>query len=159
MEHLKNILKIVDKELEEVERSGKFRSREELDDVYKMSKIAKNVYCIMDMEQGGGSQYSENGSYRGYSSQGGSYDGGSYNGSYNSSYNNGQGSYNGSYNGGGSYADGGSYAPYERTNAVRNDYSGHSRQEFMNELKHLAEEAPDGNTRSGLQRVLEQLKS
>ena len=36
MEHLEGLLKLVDNELEAINKNGKFRSREEIDSVYKL---------------------------------------------------------------------------------------------------------------------------
>lgn len=51
MEHLEGILKLVDRELGAVDSNGKFRSREDIDSVYKLIDIAKDIYCIWDYEE------------------------------------------------------------------------------------------------------------
>ena len=50
MEHLEGILNLSDKELEAIVNNGKFRSREEIDSIYKLVDIVKDAYCIWDME-------------------------------------------------------------------------------------------------------------
>ena len=50
MEHLEGLLRLVDNELGAIEQNGKFRSREEIDSVYKLIDIAKDVYCIWSYE-------------------------------------------------------------------------------------------------------------
>lgn len=48
MEHLEGILNLVDRELESIHKQGKFRSREDIDTVYKLIDIAKDIHCIWD---------------------------------------------------------------------------------------------------------------
>ena len=43
MEHLNGILKLVDNEFGAIEQNGKFRSREEIESVYKLIDIAKDI--------------------------------------------------------------------------------------------------------------------
>ena len=57
MESLERILMIVDNDLGSMAKNGKFRSREEIESTEKLTKIAKNIFCIMDMDPEDG--YSE----------------------------------------------------------------------------------------------------
>ena len=143
MEHLESIVKLADAELGSIEKNGKFRSREEIDSVYKLMDIVKDAYCIMDMEDG---DYSE-------------YDGGSYRGSYNmggSSYARGR-SRNARRDSMGRYSrnDGRSY----RVGYARNDgYSRGGNNEYIESLREMMEDAPDETTRQGIQRMIQQME-
>ena len=151
MEHLEGILKLVDNELEAIEKNGKFRSREEIDSVYKLVDIAKDAYCIWKYEEEDmdGESYDDGMSYeRGGNRGGRSYRGGSYDGSY----------------------DGGSYARGRGRNARRDSmgrYSrdmdsrpmrGYSRDDQEGYKEHLMtamENAPDEQTRQNIKRMLD----
>ena len=150
MEHLDGILKFVDRELGAIEGNGKFKSREEIDSVYKLVDIAKDIYCIWEYESDEGDEAS--------------YDGGSYRGGR---------SYRGSYECGGSYARGrgrgarryadGRYAPYSREGgsmrSYRGDYSRDGgRQEYIENLREMMETAPDDQTRQNIQRMIQQME-
>ena len=50
MEQLEGLLKLVENEIEAINKNGKFKSREEIDSVYKLVDIAKDAYCIWDYE-------------------------------------------------------------------------------------------------------------
>ena len=43
MNHLDGVLKLVDNELGSIEQNGKFRSRDEIDSVYKLIDVAKDI--------------------------------------------------------------------------------------------------------------------
>lgn len=62
MEHLDSVLRMVDGELGAIAKNGKFRSREDIDSVYKLIDIAKDIYCVWEYEDE--DDYSE---YRGNS--------------------------------------------------------------------------------------------
>ena len=157
MEHLDSILKLVDNELEAVSKNGKFRSRDEIDSVYKLIDIAKDTYCIWqyedDME---GESYDDGMSY-----ERGSYERGGRGGSR-------RGSYEGSY-------EGSSYARGRGRNARRDSmgrysresyrdgrsYRGSSRdgkEEYKEQLMEMMETAPDEQTRQSIQRMIDQMK-
>ena len=146
MEHIDGILKIADAELGSIERNGKFRSRDEIDSVYKLMDIVKDAYCVMDMEDGG---YSENGmSYR--------YDGGMYrDGSYDGgSYARGRGR-NARRDSMGRYSrDGGSYNSYRRNGYSRAD----GKEEYVEQLRDMMEDAPDEQTRQSIQRMIQKME-
>ena len=59
MKHLDGILRLVETEFEAISKNGKFRSREEIEYVYKLIDIAKDIYCIWKYEEDMGDDYSE----------------------------------------------------------------------------------------------------
>ena len=150
MEHLEGILKLVDKELGAIEQNGKFRSREEVDTVYKLIDIAKDVYCIWDYEDGSDG-YSDDGYSRtGYPYHHGIvYDDGR-------SYSRGRGK--------GVKRD--SMGRYSKDGAMPYhggmNYRGYSREdgnrEYIDELREMMENAPDENTRQSIQRMIAQME-
>lgn len=160
MKHLDGILRLADAEFEAINNNGKFRSREEIDSVYKLVDIVKDTYEIWCMEEelsGGEEGMSSRGSYyrdgRGGSNRGGSYyeDGGSYyerrgrgrNASRDSRGRYNEGSYrDGSYRDGGMMRRGGSY------------YREGGKEEFAQELQELMQEAPDEQTRQQIQQMI-----
>lgn len=159
MEHLDGIVKLAGNEFAAIVQNGKFRSREEIDSVYKLMDIVKDAHCIWQYEDEE-SDYSE--------------DGRSYDGSYARSVRGGR-SYRGSYDG--SYNDGGSYARGRGRNARRDSmgrYSsegsyrgsmrgGYSRdggkQEYIEQLRDMMEDAPDAQTKQSIQRMIQQMES
>ena len=72
MENLEAIVKLVDKEFGEMARNGKFRSKDDVELVYKMIDIVKDVYCVWDYENKLDGGYSEYGYYP-YENNGNSY--------------------------------------------------------------------------------------
>lgn len=143
MEHLDGILKLVDKELEAIESNGKFRTRDEIDSVYKLIDIAKDVHCIWQYEDEE-SEYSE--------------DGRSYDGSYRRYPNY-------------KYDDGMSYARGRGRNARRDSmgrysrdgrggsygYSRDGKDEYKEQLRDMMENAPDEQTRMSIQRMIDNM--
>ena len=151
MEHLEGILKITDAELGAITTNGKYRSREEIDAVYKLMDIAKDVYCIWEYEQSGEDDMSfDGGSYRG------SYRGGSYGRSYDGgSYARGRGR-NARRDSMGRYSrDGGSY----RYGGMRGYSRGDDQGEYIESLREMMETAPDENTRQSIQRMIQQMEN
>lgn len=145
MEHLDGILKLTEKELAAIEQNGKYRSREEIDSVYKLIDIAKDIYCIWKYEEDSDDM---------------SYDGRMYHG----------GVYDGSYDGGMSYARGrgrnakrDSMGRYARDGGYSNrSYRGYSRdgkEEYMEQLRDMMEDAPDEQTRQSIQRMISQMEN
>lgn len=156
MEHLDGILKIVDNEFAAVENNGKFRSREEIDSVYKLMDIAKDVMCIY--------KYEEEMSDDGMSSEGSYYRDG-----------------RGGNRGGSYYEDGGSYyerrgrgrnasrdsrGRYNEGSYYRNDgmmrrgsyYREGGKEEFAEQLREMMQQAPDQQTRQSIQQMLQQME-
>lgn len=150
MEQFEGILKLVDNELEAINKNGKFRSREEIDSVYKLIDIAKDVHCIWRYEDEE-SEYSETGmSYDrgGHSYRGGSYDDGrSYaRGRGQNARRDSMGRYSRS---DGMYRGGRSYDGYSR---------GDAKQDYIDNLRDLMETAPDDQTRQSIQRMIQQME-
>lgn len=137
MHSLDGILKLADEELNSIVGNGKFRSRDDVETAYKLIDIAKDVYCIWAYEDEEG------------------YSGASYEGRGGRSYR--DGSYEGrrnrmSYERGGR----GSSRGYGR-NSYRG-YSRDSKQEYIEELREMMEDAPDDQTRQGIQRMISQME-
>ena len=143
MKHLDGILKLVENEFEAIENNGKFRSREEIDSVYKLIDIAKDAYCIWNYED--------------------EMDGG-----YSEAYDDGR-SYRGR-----SYDDGISYARGRGRNAKRDSMGRYSRdggrsyrgyaygdgkQEYIDQLHDLMNNAHDEQTRQSIQRMITQMEN
>lgn len=149
MENIEKILEMADAEFGAMVKNGKFKSREEIDSVYKLMDIVKDGLCVLDMEEGG---YEDDMSYDG-----------SYRGSYN------RGSMRGSYNDGDSYARGrrgnvkrDSMGRYSREGSYRGGSyrGGYSRddgkEEYIEHLHELLETAPDENTRQSIHRMIQE---
>lgn len=147
MEHLDKLLKLADAEFKAIADNGKFRSREEIDSVYKLVDIVKDIHCIWEYEDDE-SEYSE--------------DGRSYDGSYRRypTYN---------YDDGMSYARGrgrnarrDSMGRYSREGSYRGSYErGYSRdgkEEYIEHLRDMMDEAPDEQTRMSIKRMIEQME-
>lgn len=135
MEHLDGILKLVGNELEAVKNNGKFRSRDEIDSVYKLIDIVKDIYCIEDMEEDEGSSY----------------------GYYPRSYN------DGSYARGRRNARRDSMGRYSREGSYRDDrmmrgYSRDGREEYIDTLRSMMEDAPDEQTRQSMKRMIDSMQ-
>lgn len=64
MEYLDEILKLTENELSSVAQNGRYRSREEIDSVYKLIDIAKDIHCIWEYESEDGESYDDGMSYR-----------------------------------------------------------------------------------------------
>jgi len=148
MKHLDGILEMVDKELGSIEKNGQFRSREEVDSVYKLIDIAKDAYCIWKYEEDmDGESYAYDGGYGGRSYRGGydSYDDGeSYaRGRGRNARRDRMGRYSREYN-----RDGMSY---RRDGYSRDD----AREEYTEKLRELMESAPDEQTRMKVQRMMD----
>ena len=145
MEHLEKMMELADAEFGTIAKNGKFRSREEIDSVYKLMDIVKDAMCIEDMMDGGYSEASygyDERSMRG-GNRGGNYDGGSYaRGRGRNARRDSMGRYS---------RDGGSYR-----------YDGYSRggdkQEYIENLREMMQDAPDEATRMSIKRMIEQME-
>ena len=142
MNSIEGILKLADNEFSAIVQNGKFRSREEIDSVYKLMDIVKDAHCIWKYEEEEESGYSED-------------DGRSYRDSYDgSSYARGRG------RGANRYADG-RYAPTSRRGYGGRGmtYSrGDAKHEYIEELRDMMESAPDEQTRQSIQRMISQME-
>ena len=169
MKGLEGILKLADNEFEAINQNGKFRSREEIDSVYKLVDISKDIYEIWcmeeEMESGEEGMSSDGGSYyragrgggRGGSNRGGSYyeDGGSYYERRGRGRNASRDS-RGRYNEGGSYRDG-SYRDGGMMRRGGSYYREGGKEEFAMELQELMESAPDQQTKQQIQQMIQQM--
>ena len=161
MKSIEGILKLAENEFDAIVNNGKFRSREEIDSVYKLMDIVKDAHCIWKYEEEEESGYSEmGGSYDG-SYEGGSYRGGrSYRGSYDGGMSMARGrgpgdrrDSMGRYSRDGSY-DGGSYRGSYRGGYSRAD----AKQDYIEELHEMMEKAPDDQARQSIQRMIQQME-
>ena len=146
MEHLDGIVKLAGNELKAIVDNGKFRSREEIDSVYKLMDIIKDAHCIWEYEDEE-SEYSE--------------DGRSYDGSYRRypAYN---------YDDGMSYARGrgrnakrdamGRYSRDYRGGSYERGYSRDGKEEYIENLRSMMEKAPDEATRMSMERMIKQME-
>lgn len=146
MKHLDGILEMVDKELGSIEKNGQFRSRDEVDSVYKLIDIAKDAYCIWKYEEEmDGESYAYDGGYGGRSYRGDyAYDDGeSYaRGRGRNARRDRMGRYSREYN-----RDGMSY---RRDGYSRDD----AREEYTEKLRRMMDEAPDQRTREAIERMI-----
>lgn len=145
MEHIEGILKLADAEMGSIEKNGKFRSREEIDSVYKLMDIVKDAYCIMDMEEGAYDDemsYGRSGSYRGNS-----YDDGSYaRGRGRNARRDSMGRYS-------------RESGYSRNSYRRGGYSrGDGKEEYIENLRDMMEDAPDEATRKEIERMIQKME-
>lgn len=153
MEHLDGILKLAENELSAIEQNGKFRSRDEVDTVYKLIDVAKDIYCIWNYEDGMeddeySGRYDESRAYRSYND--GSYARGRGRGAKRDSM--GRYSREGSYRGG---SNRGSY----RGGSYRDGYSREDeKHQYVEHLRDMMEDAPDEQTRQSLQRMISQME-
>lgn len=163
MKSIDGILKLADNEFNAIVQNGKFRSREEIDSVYKLIDIVKDaheIWCMQEeLESGEEGMSSRGGSYRdgrGGSNRGGSYyeDGGSYyerRGRGRNASRDSRGRYNeGSYREG-SYRDGGMM---RRGSYYRDG----GKEEFISELRELMQDAPDDQTKQQIQQMIQQME-
>lgn len=138
MEHLEGILKLVDREFGEMEKNGKFRTKEDIDLAYKMIDIAKDIYEVWDCEDKMNADgYSEYG-YNMYPMNGMSYARG------RNAARNSMGQYS---RGGMSYRDGGGYSD--------NYSTGDAKRDFINSLYSARDKAMDDQERQNIQRMID----
>lgn len=142
MEHLDKIIEMAEAELGAIAKNGKFKSREEIDSIGKLIDMTKDAYCIWDMEE---SMYGEDG--MSYARDGRSMNRGN---SYH-------------YDGGDSYARGrrnarrDSMGRYSR-NSYRGGYSTTSKDDYVEHLRDMMEDAPDDQTRQSIQRMIQKME-
>lgn len=150
MEHLDKIVKLAENEFKAISDNGKFRSREEIDSVYKLMDIVKDSMEIECMEEEMyGDSYDDGMSYRGGRSyRGGNYDGGM---SYARGRRNARRDERGRYSRDGymdSYNDGRSMRGYSRADG---------KEDYKNQLRMMMEDAPDEQTRQSIKRMLDNM--
>lgn len=152
MEHLEKLLEMTDAEFGAIAKNGKFKSREEIDSVYKLMDIAKDIYCVWqyeeEMEEDEDDQY-RRGSYLRKDRVGvrGERDGMGYSRRYDESYDDGMGR---------------SYRRGRGRNAKRDSMGRYSREsgkeEYIEQMRDLMEDAPDEQTRISIQRMIEKME-
>ena len=149
MEHLDGIVKLAENEFAAIVQNGKFRSREEIDSVYKLMDIVKDRMKIecMEKELDEDDEYMR-GSYRG------SYDDGM-------SYARGRGRY-AKRDAMGRYSRDGYRDSYDDGRMMRGDdarmmrgYSRDGKEEYKENLRRMMDDAPDENTRQSIKRMLD----
>ena len=139
MEHLDGIVKLAENEFAAIVQNGKFRSREEIDSVYKLMDIVKDRMKIECMEQElDGASYDMRGSYRGSYDDGMSY----------------RGRMNAKRDSMGRYARDGYRDSYD---GMMRGYSRDGKEEYKENLRHMMETAPDENTRQSIKRMLDNM--
>jgi len=140
MENLESILKLVDSELGAVAKNGKFRAKEEIDAVYKLMDIAKDTYCIWEyedkMDDGdemsfAGPSYARSGRM--------DYSGNSY----------ARGRRNARRDSMGRYSRDGRMGGYSRADG---------KEEYLEHLRDMMEDAPDEQTRQDIKRMITKME-
>ena len=154
MKHLDGLLKLIENEFEAIENNGKFRSREEIDSVYKLIDIAKDVYCIWVYEEEMDGGYSE-APYDGRPYRGNSY---SYDDGMTYSHGRGRNAKRdsmGRYSREGNSYDGG----YSNRSGYSRNYSmADGNEQYIQELRNLMNNAHDEQTRQSLQRMIDKME-
>jgi hypothetical protein len=143
MKHLEKLLELSDAEFGAIAANGKFKSREEIDSVYKLMDIVKDVYCVWSYEDEMDGESYDDGYGR---SMRGSYDGGM---SYARGRRNARRDERGRYSRDGymdSYNDGRSMRGYSRADG---------KEDYKNQLRMMMEDAPDEQTRQSIKRMLD----
>lgn len=152
MNHIDGIVKMAENEFEAIVKNGKFRSREEIDSVYKLMDIVKDSMEIECMEEDmEGESYDDGMSQRGgsYGDRSYRYDGGSYaRGRGRNARRDSRGRYS---------SEGGSYGYYPDGRSMRS-YSRDGKEEYKEQLMDMMENAPDEQTRQSIQRMIDQMK-
>jgi len=142
VENVEKIMKLADAEFGAIVQNGKFKSREEIDSVYKLMDIVKDGYEVMSCED---EMYGE--SYDdgyGRSMRGGYDDGMSYARGRRNARRDSMGRYS---------RDGRSY----RGNSYERGYSRDGKDEYKEQLMQLMDDAPDENTRQSIKRMLDSM--
>lgn len=158
MKVLYDIQDMLEDELKKIAKKEEI-STNDLDNIYKMVDIVKDVTTVKAMEEGGYSQESSRRSYEGSYDRGGSYN--SYEGSY------GRGSYDGSYgrrgrdgDSDGRYSEEGSYRNSRGSydGSYRGGYSGHDKEQMIEHLTEMMRNARGEEERESYRKVIDQMK-
>lgn len=142
MKHLEKLLELSDAEFGAIAANGKFKSREEIDSVYKLMDIVKDVYCVWDYEDSMDGESYDDGYGR---SMRGSYDGGM---SYARGRRNARRDSMGRYS-----RDGRSY----RGNSYERGYSRDGKEEYKEQLMDMMDNAPSDEVRQSIKRMLDSM--
>ena len=142
MEHFDKLMSLVENEIEAINRNGKFKSRDEIDAVYKLVDIAKDISEIHCMEDDmDGESYDDGMSYeRGGRSY--RYDGGSYARGRRNARRDSMGRYSRESYRGGSYERG---------------YSRDGKEEYKEQLRDMMEDAPSEEVRQSIKRMIDNM--
>ena len=133
MEHIDGIVKLAENEFSAIVQNGKFRSREEIDSVYKLMDIVKDSLKIECLER----ELDDDDNY-GYSRD--SYARGRMNARRDSRGRYSRDSY-----------------PMDGYYDGRRGYSRDSKDEYKENLRRMMDEAPDENTRQSIKRMLDSM--
>lgn len=157
MQHLDGLLKLVDKEFEDMEQRGKFQNPSEAHVAYELIDIVKDVHEVWECADKMSNGYSEYGyGYPMYPYDGRSYDDGSSYARGRYANRNAMGQYsrerggngmmNGSYEGGSSYRGRGGYS------------RGDAKSDYIARLYDMADSAPDNKTREHFEKMIRELE-
>ena len=142
MEHLDGIVKLAENEFAAIVQNGKFRSREEIDSVYKLMDIVKDRMKIECLER----ELDEDEEYMR----------GSYRGSYDDGMSYARGRMNAKRDSRGRYSRDGYRDIYDDGRMMRG-YSRDGKEEYKESLRRMMEDAPDENTRQSIKRMLDNM--
>jgi hypothetical protein len=152
MNYIDSIVDLCGKEFEAIAKNGKFRSREEIDSVYKLMDIVKDSMEISCMEADMADEsYDDGMSQRGgsYGDRSYRYDGGSYaRGRGRNARRDSRGRYSG---------EGGSYGYYPDGRSMRG-YSRDGKEEYKEQLMDMMENAPSEDVRQNIKRMLDNMQ-
>ena len=140
MEHLDGIVKLAENEFAAIVQNGKFRSREEIDSVYKLMDIVKDRMKIECLER----ELDEDEEYMR----------GSYRGSYDDGMSYARGRMNAKRDSRGRYSRDGYRDSYD---GMMRGYSRDGKEEYKESLRHMMETAPDENTRQSIKRMIDNM--
>ena len=144
MEQLEGLLILVENEIEAINKNGKFKSREEIDSVYKLVDIVKDSMEIFCMEDDmNGDSYDDGMSYE----RGRRYDGMSY----------ARGRRNARRDERGRYSRDGYMDSYNDGRSMRGYSRADSKEDYKNQLRMMMEDAPDENTRQNIKRMIDSM--
>jgi len=144
MEQLEGLLKLIWNEIEAINKNGKFKSREEIDSVYKLVDIAKDTMEIFCMDDDmNGDSYDDGMSYE----RGRRYDGMSY----------ARGRRNARRDERGRYSRDGYMDSYNDGRSMRGYSRADSKEDYKNQLRMMMEDAPDENTRQNIKRMIDSM--
>lgn len=146
MENLMAMVELVDREFGEMKKNGKFRSKDDVELVYKMMDIVKDAFQAMKCENEIFGGYSETGMYPMYPYEGNSYARGrSMPRNSMGQFTSREGSYNYGYNGGNSYRG----MNYSRADA---------KSEFLEHLYSMMDNAPNEQIRASMQKMVHEME-
>ena len=141
MEHLDGIVKLAENEFAAIVQNGKFRSREEIDSVYKLMDIVKDRMKIECMEK----ELDEDDEYMR----------GSYRGSYDDGMSYARGRMNAKRDSRGRYSRDGYRDSYD---GMMRGYSRDGKEEYKEQLREMMDSAPDEQTRMSIKRMIDNMQ-